>query len=40
MSPEYLVSLLERVAKISMDLSRLVIAVVMLLICIHMYFGG
>jgi len=40
MSPEYWVNLLERVAKISIDLSRLVISVVMLLICLHMYFGG
>lgn len=40
MSPENLVALLERIARISMDLSRLILSVVMLLICLHMYFGG
>lgn len=40
MSPENWVALLERIARISMDLSRLILSVVMLLICLHMYFGG
>lgn len=40
MSPENWVVLLERIARISIDLSRLILSVVMLLICLHMYFGG
>ncbi|MGG6725215.1 UNVERIFIED_CONTAM: hypothetical protein ITH96_25095, partial [Salmonella enterica subsp. enterica serovar Weltevreden] len=32
--------LLERLARISLDFSRLILSVVMLLIFLHMYFGG